>query len=170
MHFQELKQNKCMKAQIVFFLSPIVNGYIFSIRNRNEHLCLLLGLYKKSHAPDCIHHHCEMHLVEEIFKGGGRWNVHTKTFFLPHTAHLLFLTWNRVGLSEGPGVCFCWFHSGGEGAQGGLQGWAAPPAAAPEPEVQGVSRRQPLSDVNALHNNLNRSVINICNRDAALND
>ena len=75
--------------------------------------------------------------------------------------------------SVGLGVCFCWFHSGGEGVQGGLEGWAAAGAAGGsrrEPEVQGVSSHRLLSGVNALNNNPNRSVINICNQRAVLND
>ena len=48
-------------------------------------------------------------------------------------------------------------------AQGGLEGWAAAASGSGrEPEVQGVSSRQPPSDANALNNNLNRSAINIC--------
>lgn len=159
--FQELKQNKCMEAQIVFFL---VNGYIFAIRHRKQ-VPVLYNMLNKSHTRIVFITSCgEQYKMEPSSLKGEEKCIPN---FLPYTAHLLFLTWNRVGLSEGLGVCF---------ADSTLVvreckvGWRGGLALLREPEVQGVSSRQSLLDVNVLNNNLNRSVINICNQNAVLND
>ena len=63
MHFQELKQNKCKDAQIVFLL---VNGYIFPIRHRKQ-ASVLYNVLNKSNTQivfitSCGEHY-KMHLV-----------------------------------------------------------------------------------------------------------
>lgn len=127
-----------------FFL---VNGHVFPIRQRKP-AHVFYYVQNKSHTqivfiPGCGQHH-QMHLVGTCLSPGswkgGRKNAY-QTF---SPAHLLFLTWNRVGLPEGLGVCFCWFHSGGEVVQGGLEGWAGAAAGARERErARGSGRVEP---------------------------
>ena len=71
MHFQELKQNKCMKAQIVFFL---VNGYILPIRCKKKSASLLYNVLNNSHIQIGFTTGCgeQPHIYRLVLEKGGR--------------------------------------------------------------------------------------------------